>query len=60
MASAKAERMVAVPAEEYKQMKETIEILADPVAARRILESIDQANQGKTIPEKEFARKFRL
>lgn len=60
MASAKAERMVTVPAEEYEQMKETIEILADPVAARRILESIYQANQGKTISEKEFARKFRL
>lgn len=59
MASAKAERMVTVPAEEYKQMKETMEILANPVTARRILESIDQANQGKTIPEKEFVRKFR-
>lgn len=41
-------------------MKETIEILADPKAARRILESTDQTSEGKTISEKEFVRKFDL
>jgi PHD/YefM family antitoxin component YafN of YafNO toxin-antitoxin module len=41
-------------------MKETIEILADPATARRILESVDQAGKGKTISEKEFSRKFGL
>lgn len=59
-ASVKAEKMVTIPVHEYEQMKETIEILADPKAARRILESIDQANAGKTISEKEFVRKFGL
>ena len=59
-AGAKTERMVTIPAVEYEQMKETIEILADPAAARRILESIDQANKGKTISEKQFVRKFGL
>lgn len=59
-ASVRAERMVTIPADEYEQMKETIEILADSKAARRILESIDQANAGKTISEKEFVRKFGL
>lgn len=59
-AGAKAEKMVTIPAEEYEQMRETIEILADPATARRILESMDQASTGKTISEKEFSRKFGL
>jgi PHD/YefM family antitoxin component YafN of YafNO toxin-antitoxin module len=52
--------MVTILAEEYEQMKETIEMLADPATARRILEFIDQASKGKTISEKEFSRRFGL
>jgi PHD/YefM family antitoxin component YafN of YafNO toxin-antitoxin module len=52
--------MITIPAKEYEQMKETIEILADPATARRILESMDQVGKGKTISEKEFSRKFGL
>jgi len=44
----------------YEQMMETIEILADPATARRILESMDQLSEGKTISEKEFSRRFGL
>jgi len=60
VAGVKAEKMVTIPVEEYEQMRETIEILADPATARRILGSIDQAGKGKTISEKEFSRKFGL
>lgn len=60
VAGTKAEKMVTIPAGEYEQMRETIEILANPATARRILESMDQASKGKTISEKEFSRKFGL
>jgi PHD/YefM family antitoxin component YafN of YafNO toxin-antitoxin module len=41
-------------------MKETIEILNDPEATKRILKSIEQAKKGKTISEEEFVRRFDL
>jgi len=41
-------------------MKETIEILSDPEATKRIIESIEQAKKGKTISEEEFRQKFAL
>lgn len=56
----KAERTVTIPADEYEQMKETLEILADPKVARRILKSIEQAKAGETISMDEFAHKFDL
>ncbi len=54
------EPMVTLPKREYERMKETLEILSDPKTARRILESIEQAKEGKTISEKVFVRKFGL
>lgn len=54
------EKMVSIPKKEYEEMKETLEILSDPKRAIRILESIEQAKKGRTISEKEFARKFGL
>gem|GEM_PF-2785851 len=51
-------QMVTLPKREYEKMKETLEILSDPKTAKRILESIEQAKEGKTISEKVFARKF--
>lgn len=41
-------------------MKETIGILNDLEATKRILKSIEQATKGKTISEKEFIRRFNL
>ncbi len=59
--AAKTEKdMIAIPREEYEDMKETLEILSDPKVAKRILESIDQAKKGKTISEKMFAQRFGL
>lgn len=56
----KSRRGGTTTAEEYEQMKETMEILADPTAVRRILESIAQARKEKTISEGEFSRRFGL
>lgn len=53
-------KTVTIPAEEYDAMRETIEILSDPDATKRILKSIDQAKKGKTISEEKFRRKFGL
>jgi PHD/YefM family antitoxin component YafN of YafNO toxin-antitoxin module len=41
-------------------MKETLEILSDPETAIRILESIKQSHEGKTISGKKFIEKFGL
>jgi PHD/YefM family antitoxin component YafN of YafNO toxin-antitoxin module len=53
-------KTVTIPLEEYEAMKETIEILSDPEATKRILESIEQAKKGKTISEEEFRLRFGL
>ncbi|NOZ76729.1 MAG: hypothetical protein GXO65_03445 [Euryarchaeota archaeon] len=53
-------KTVTIPLEEYESMKETIEILSDPEATKRIIESIEQAKKGKTISEEEFRQKFAL
>lgn len=59
--SAKAkDDKITVSREEYEEMKETLKILSDPPTAMRILKSIEQAEKGKTISEKEFTQKFDL
>jgi PHD/YefM family antitoxin component YafN of YafNO toxin-antitoxin module len=61
MAIAKTEKdMIVIPREEYEEMRETLEILSNPEMTKRILESIKEAKEGKTITEEEFSRKFRL
>jgi PHD/YefM family antitoxin component YafN of YafNO toxin-antitoxin module len=54
------EKTITIPLEEYEAMKETIEILSNPEATKRILESIEQAKKGKTISEEEFRLRFEL
>ena len=54
------EKTVTISKREYEKMRETLEILSDPKAAKRVLESIEQAKEGKTISEKAFVRKFGL
>lgn len=54
------EELIEIPKKEYEAMKETLEILSDVKTAVRILKSIEQAEAGETISEKEFVRKFAL
>lgn len=53
-------KTVTIPTVEYEAMRETIEILSDPETTKRILKSIEQAKNGKTISEEEFRQKFDL
>jgi hypothetical protein len=59
--SLRAEKdMIAIPREEYEEMRETLDLLQDPERASRVLGALDEARRGKTISEREFARRFKL
>ncbi len=52
---------ISIPFEEYEAIMETMEILSDPKAAKRILEALNDIHSGKKlISEKEFAERFGL
>ena len=43
------ETVVIISLEDYRAMEETAYLLKNPANAKELLESIDEANQGKTI-----------
>ena len=52
------EEFVLMSLEDYNSVIETFYLLKNPVNAKWIKDSIEQANDGKTIPLKELDEKF--